>query len=279
MEERVAGSIGMVQKKLERAIAARSHSRHVPGFRSGKLNSSSLHRLSVGDDRVFKRKQEVKTKDVAVALVVDMSGSMAYSRLPVAMATAYALSSALDRLNIKHEVCGFTTLNHSKIPVEVRKEASGENAESYTRWEAIYQPILKGYDERLTTERIRAISTIEHEVENRENIDGESIEYAAFRLARRHEKRKIIIVLSDGNPACVSYHPNGRRMMDKHLKEVIRRMLACGLEPYAIGIQTSAVEQYYPKSTVINKLEDLPTTVMSAVEEMLLGGVQEHQIP
>ncbi|MFH4376904.1 cobalamin biosynthesis protein CobT, partial [Acinetobacter baumannii] len=93
-----------------RAIQARSKSVWENGLKQGKLNSSSLARLaSTGDCRIFRKRVESKTKDVAVSLVVDMSGSMCGSKIHTAAAASYALSNVLDRLKIPHEVICFTT--------------------------------------------------------------------------------------------------------------------------------------------------------------------------
>ncbi len=53
LDERTRQSVGVMQKDIQRMMAARSQSVKVPGFRTGRLHTAGLHRLAAGDDRVF----------------------------------------------------------------------------------------------------------------------------------------------------------------------------------------------------------------------------------
>lgn len=276
LNSRVASSVAPVQRHLERCIAAKSHSRHVTGYRSGRLNASSLHRIAVGDDRLFRRKVTSRTKDAAVSLVVDMSGSMSGYAIELAIQAAYAMSLSLDRLNINHEVIGFTTTElpyHAADGTSVREEldkaVSGE-ARRPSRVEPIYMPILKPFGQRLTTDRKAAFAG-SYQVNLRNNTDGESIEYAAKRLAAQKESRKIMIVLSDGEP----FGGWGNlEEQSKHLRSTVERLEQAGINTFGIGILSDAVTRYYPRNVVLNNMSDLPGAVMRNLEQMILGA--EH---
>lgn len=96
--------VGPLQKDLQRAISARSASVYTGGHKSGRLHGASLSRILTGRDDVFRQKQVNKTKDVAVSLLVDASGSMSsYDKITIAGYTAYALASVLDNLGIPSE--------------------------------------------------------------------------------------------------------------------------------------------------------------------------------
>lgn len=272
MENKSQSVCGLLQKHLERMIAARSRSRYVPGYRSGKLNTNSLHRLMTNDDRVFKRRHISRTKDVALSLVIDCSGSMSGEKIKLAMLCGYALSSVLDRMNIKHEAIGFTTTDYAHVD---RKDVERMYEEMRTsgrvgkmRAEPIYMPIFKPFNERLSVERRRAMASAPNSIALCQNIDGESIEIAAERLLSQKAERHIMIVLSDGCPAsgCM-----GMGFLAKHLKSVIEGLRDKGVETFGIGIMTNEVEEFYPNRAVVGSLEDLPTTVMHTLERMLLG--------
>ncbi|UDF05076.1 hypothetical protein [Asticcacaulis sp. AND118] len=98
-------------KETDAIMAARSQSYYVPGHRSGRLSSPSLHRLSTGDDRVFRRKHVHESKAVAVTLLIDLSGSMHGQKCRTAIESAWGFSQVLDNLKIKHEIIGFTSLD------------------------------------------------------------------------------------------------------------------------------------------------------------------------
>jgi cobaltochelatase CobT len=100
----------------------------------------------------------------------------------------------------------------------------------------------------------------------RENVDGESVLVAAMRLRSRKEARKIMIVLSDGQPACGGLRPALRH----HLKRAVKEITQMGITVVGIGIQTDAVKDYYPKSVVINEVAELPGVVMGQLRQLLI---------
>jgi cobalamin biosynthesis protein CobT len=98
------------------------------------------------------------------------------------------------------------------------------------------------------------------------NVDGECVEIAGMRVLRRKEKGKILIVLSDGNPACYTSDYDGLNM---HLKKTVENMTRAGVNMIGIGIESSAVTDFYPKSMVINNVNDLPPLIMRELRLLL----------
>jgi cobalamin biosynthesis protein CobT len=267
----VDAMISSIQKDVERAVAARSAAIYTGGHRSGKLHGASLSRILSGRDDVFRRKEENLTKDVAICLVDDLSGSMDGSKVKTAAYASYALSSVLDRLQISHEVCGFTTLRvSSKQKSDMAKHS---NPDGYSRIEPLYQPIIKGFGERLSpTVRQRFAIIANSDVEMRNNVDGESIYIAFRRLMLRKEKRKIMIVLSDGMPAAESTRRKDSHYgsgLNEHLKSIIKLIESSGTDVVGIGIQDRAVKTFYKKSVTISRVSELPGEVMKIIRGMI----------
>lgn len=75
----IDGLIGPMQNSLQRALVSRNKSFWRTMQYSGRLNASSLARLTVGDTRVFRRKEETRSKSYDVTLLIDASGSMNHS--------------------------------------------------------------------------------------------------------------------------------------------------------------------------------------------------------
>lgn len=99
------------------------------------------------------------------------------------------------------------------------------------------------------------------------NTDGEGVAEAYARLAKRPEKRKILMVLSDGQPAadgCSS-------LQQQHLRNTIGRIESEGCDVIGVGIESSAVKRYYPKWVVCNSLQELPKATMDMVSKALMG--------
>jgi cobaltochelatase CobT len=257
--------VGPLQKDLERAIAARSMSTWESGRRSGRLHSANLSRLIVGDGRVFRRKTESVSKDVAVELVIDASGSMNGAKIHLATQAAYALSSVLERIGIQHEVICFTTGASEYSYSEFAEEAE-KIGRRFSRTESLYMPILKGFNERLKTNVKERFGWLPNSRILRNNVDGECVEIAARRLLSRREASKVMIVLSDGAPAADGSGDDLR----VHLKQVIQKVSKAGVNVVGIGIKSGAVRQFYPKSIVIEDVTELPTRIIKELRHLLI---------
>lgn len=271
--------IGVMSKALERLMMARNRSMFVPGFRSGRLHSANLYKLSTGDTRVFRRKEEVRTKNTAVLLLVDCSGSMNYrDRIVKASDAAYALCTSLDRVGVKTQVVGFTTQSDMRTVHEADKQIDDLRDKKpdfkggFDRVEALLMPIYKTFDERLTPDCEQRIASLPF-LEMRNNADGECVEIAANMLRARQEERKILVVLSDGAPAMMNIYAGGRYGRDRaeqHLTRVVKDTEASGIETLGIGIETDEVRQFYPKCIVLDNVAELPTKIVSELSAMLL---------
>lgn len=278
LEDRVRGMVGVMQKDIERMMAARSQTINIPGFRSGRLHGASLHRIIAGDDRVFRRRTVNHSKDTAVGLLIDNSGSMGGGKMRLAMETAYALSQTLDRVGITHELIGFTTskasfLSHRKTKAEIEidqeiREEEKRLGHAFSRTEPLYMPVYKSFDERLnptTKKRIVDASRAADFLAN--NVDGECVEIATMRLLRRKETRKVLLVLSDGFPACYGSAPQQYSKLHAAVAFAEKAKVDC----IGIGIMSPAVKTFYPKHLVLNDLDSLPAAVMGQLKAILTG--------
>jgi cobaltochelatase CobT len=107
----------------------------------------------------------------------------------------------------------------------------------------------------------------------KENIDGEALEWAALRLLQRPERRKILIVLSDGAPVdqATLERNADRAILDRHLRQVIQRLTAnSGIELCAIGIRHD-VSFYYPVSRKIEQIPELADAVVALLDSLLVS--------
>ena len=259
IEEKTTQMTGVLQKRLERIMAARSLAVWTGGFRTGKLHSAALNRLFTGDERIFRRKQEARSKDVAVSMLIDCSGSMTIGqRLMMACCSAYAMATALNRIGIACEILGFTTV-----------DVKPQNLD-YSRVAGLYIPIFKSFHEpwnAQTKNRLASCALGDSEYYFMNNVDGESVQIAAERLLMRREKRKILFVLSDGLPASDGNNNDLRWHLNRVVEDFSR-----DIEIVGIGIKREPEEmkRYYPNFATLSKLEDLPGCVMNKIESCLL---------
>jgi len=269
LQDKVDHMIGLLQKDLERAIAAKSLSHWNPGHRSGRINSAALSRLATNDDRVFRRKVEATTKDVAVELVVDLSGSMDGEKIHTATQTAYALSATLDRIGIPNEVVAFTTGAGYCGDMTTLQAEQKKIGRPYSRVEQLYMPILKSFAERMSTETKKRFGWLPYTTAMRNNVDGECVEIAGRRLMTRKEKGKILIVLSDGAPHAYTPGVSGSATLANHLKKVVENLSRTGMKVIGIGIQSNDVKKFYPKNFVIQNVGELPAVVMKELRQLI----------
>lgn len=255
IEPLLDGKLSTLAKEMERAVASQNRTQYIPGRRQGQLHGASLFRLSMNDDRVFRKKEVRRALNACVQIVVDMSGSMGGTNIEMAMASAWALSDALDKIRVPNIVTGFTT--------------SGEitGARESSRSEALLMPVLKDWAERANTDIVRARCGKVTNYPLSNNVDGECLMALSSHLMCRTEDRKIMLVLSDGEPAAVA------KGLEAHLRQVtayIEKQL--GFDLLGIGIRTDAPSRYYSRSVKINSVGDLPATVAGALRRILVEG-------
>lgn len=260
--------------KMRRLLAAKSDCVKYGGLKRGKLNSSALFRVAVGDDRVFYKKTESVSQEVAITLLIDLSGSMfGQNKICVAMQSAEIFASVLSKLNINFEILGFTALTRSyhRMSKEDHKQYRdlAYPRGPYTRISPITTYVFKAFGNNYSKKEMkRMIAASETKgIKMEENLDGDSVEYALNRLATQPEPRKIMFVFSDGMP---SSRYEDHRVLSAHLKGVVQKAEKDGFEIIGIGIKTSAVKSFYENNVVVNNIKELPNVTMKELERILL---------
>lgn len=252
----IAGDIvATLAKDLERAIASKNRTQFIPGQRRGRLHGPSLHRLTLDDDRVFRKKDIRRAVNSCVQIVIDMSGSMKGSKkIETACAAAYTLADALSRINVKTMITGFTTSTSS---VRGKKE--------FNRSEALFLPIIKTWEAPVTGKQLMLnLGATVSTMILAENIDGESILALTQHFSSRTEDRKIMLVLSDGAPASQGHG------LTRHLKNIAKQIEEdSDIHLMGIGIMTDAPRHYYRDNICLNEVSELSETLIKQMQRLL----------
>jgi cobaltochelatase CobT len=263
LQSRVDNLTGGMSRHLRRSFVAMNRERYEGGKFAGEIDLSSLYRLRSGDHRIFKVKEETKTKDVAVSLVVDLSGSMNGDKLEAAIIAAWALGDCLQSLGMNFEIIGFTTKEGDY------EYPSHDDGKGYVRvGEGLNMPIFKAFGEHFGTLAKERLCGALRDMETWSNVDGESVLVAAERLSVQPEPGKTLIVLSDGFPASGSVNMT---LLGKHLVSVVEDLEKRDFNVVGIGIQSEAVKDFYRKSVVLNRVEDLPGEVIKQLSKAILA--------
>ena len=256
--------VSVMGRKLSRAFMAKRNRDWDGGREYGRLDSRRLVAAISGATHVFKQRTATPDVETAVQILCDMSGSMEGSRIVMARKVTAALCETLDRTTVAYEVLGFGTDEH-RLTNEARR-AYRDDRETWSRISPINIFVFKAFEERLSDSRASIGTMAKHNLHH--NVDGESVLFGHERLMRRPEKRRIMMVLSDGNPEF-----SGNAGIDErrqHLRDVIAHITKEGTETVGIGIQTSAVKQFYPRYAVINRLSDLSKAALDQLAKLLI---------
>jgi cobalamin biosynthesis protein CobT len=124
--------------------------------------------------------------------------------------------------------------------------------------------VVKEYDEQSNDEKI---------IENfakascfmSANADGDAILWAYNRLKNREQKRKILIVISDGQPAA-SRHGDCLEWTKKVVAQIEGEKQ---VEIYAVGIMNDNVKEIYSESVVINRPSELEAAILNLIKRSL----------
>gem|GEM_PF-825498 len=195
------------------------------------------------DLKIFETLARPETKDYAVTLLVDLSGSMG-DKIEETFKAVVLLTEVLNRLGIKLEIIGFQDeiipfLDFDKkINDSIRAQMGGMLRE------------------------VSASNPGGHN-NNNWNDDGPCLLEASARLAKQGAKEKFLIVLSDGQPAGKhSTYNDLHQAVKQILTTTDQRLIAIGLGP-----GTEHVGTYYPFSA--------PNIPVSRLAEKLAGLIRD----
>lgn len=257
---RMSGDVNVMRRKLERALMSKDNRDWDGGREDGRLDTRRFVGAYNGRQDVFKKREPRPEMDTALTVLIDLSGSMNGYKVRIAEQCAIALAEAVDKTGVAYEVLGFTQAGYSG-----RNCPNQSNGEPYSRYAPINMFVFKNFEQRLF-ECKGSMASI-HSSSHGQNADGESLMYAYARLKKRQEKRKVLMVLSDGQPAQDGNYIHGHYYLQKVVKDITRD----GTDVVGIGIADDAVKDYYPNHVVVSSVSDLSGTALDQLSKILLG--------
>lgn len=288
IDHAVAKTTGPMMKEIRRLIAAQSQVRRMPGMRSGRLHGPNLHRIIAGDDRLFSRREEAQSLDTAITLLIDASGSMSQERYALANQSAYALASVLGKIGIQFECLAFAdNNNHPEYP-NILQEAIAEgqkNPHDRTAYRVspLRMPVFKSFNETWRGNVQRRFAWVHNKggSEPARGCDwgftpeGDANEFAARRLLKRPEQRKILITMTDGQPGTSAVGSGKQSTFGPACKnfsrDMVKRIEAAGVDVIGVGIQHNGPASYYSNSIVVNELSELPVKILGTLKKLIIN--------
>lgn len=257
--------LNKIRRNIERALVSTQERTWRGGYEEGQLDGRALVRGMTGSANIYRRRQDTPELDTSVMLVLDGSASMNGEPARLAFQSAIALSEVFEKVDIPFSVAMFNTYAHETNEYKHGYKKGLRNADMGQRGHAISTWLLKDYDETLRRSRDRIELYSGAVRRGSANTDGDSLMYLYHNyVASRPEKRKVMLVMSDGEPRGTSNATEERRLLN------VCRFLDTKVDLIGIGVRAD-VSEYYPKSVAVYDADQLANETMKQVAKLLLG--------
>ena len=235
----VLGNSGKIRASLQGLVQSSRHDRPVNKRSGNHIDGRRLSRLIQGDSRVFERRSHKQAPNTAIHLLVDGSTSMAdsapnnrnHSLIKLAMESAMALALALEGISgVNPAVTRFPYNDTGNVvPLLKHSQKVRLNAPKFA-------PIVSGGTPLHT-----------------------ALWYAASSVLATREERRVIMVLTDGQPDDVDA-----------AKAIIKRCEATGIELVGVGICFDT-SHLFARSICINDVSELRSEMFRISRDLLLA--------
>lgn len=224
------GQANVLKRKVEKIF----HNMQKPilrGRRTGQLDAAMAYKLAMNQMDCFMKKGEVSEFDGCAYFLADNSGSMQGNR--------------------QENCCkALAKIEHAFQDVMPLKIVAFNADDCYS----VRHQVLKNWTEKVSSNG--SYNFLTHCYANGGNKDGYSIRVATEELLHRPERKKILIVLSDGLPS--AYEKNDG---EKDVNDAVRKARKAGISVISIFFgddsERSAFVKMYEKNCIITEPEGI----------------------
>jgi len=258
--------------RLQRQLMALARTAWRFDLEEGMLDTTRLSRVVVepGTPLSFKQEQEAFARDTVVSLLIDNSGSMRGRPILLAAMAADLAARALERCGVACEVLGFTTQSW-RGGKSARAWASAGRPAGPGRLGDLLHVVYKSASTPYRQARL-PLALMLRDDSLRENVDGEALLWAAARLRARPERRRLLLMISDGAPnerATLDANSDGL-FLERHLRGVVQAIESQGrIELSAIGIR-HRVDRIFRSAVVVEDEAGVGPALLSQLAASLV---------
>ncbi len=267
------GAVARLANRLQRKLLAQQNCAWDFDLEEGTLDAARLTRVITDPlhPLSFKHERDADFRDTVVTLLLDNSGSMRGRPIMVAACCADILARTLERCGVKVEILGFTTRAWKGGQAREAWLAAGKPANP-GRLNDLRHIIYKPADAPWRRAK-RSLALMMREGLLKENIDGEALAWAHRRLQARPERRRILMMISDGAPVDDStLSVNTGSYLELHLRQVIEEIeTRSSVQLIAIGIGHD-VTRYYRRAVTITDPSELAGAMTDKLVELFEEG-------
>jgi cobaltochelatase CobT len=264
-------NVGRLARQLKALLATPQADGWDGAQEDGRIDGRRLAQLvaSPTERRLFRAERIEPVADCLVTFLIDCSGSMKGQIESVAMIVDVFVR-ALETAGVPSEVLGFTTgaWNGGRARRDWLRAGRPKHP---GRLNEVCHLVFKAADTPWRRARRSLAALLKGDL-FREGVDGEALDWAVSRMDGRPERRRLLLVVSDGSPMDTATNlANDEHYLDHHLRQVVQRHEAAGtVEIGGIGIGLD-LSPYYGRAQAIDLASEVPNQVFREVLE-LIGG-------
>jgi len=239
---KVQGESGKIRAALQGIVQSQTLNRSQHACRGRRLDGKRLHRLPLGETKLFQRKETKAAPNTAIHLLLDKSESMGYPvtdsqgnpvglRMPIALEATLALALAFE---------GIPGVNPGVTAFPGRQDDS------------VYRLLEHG-------QRVNARTSAFSLTATGSTPMTEAIWFGSASLLRCREPRKVLMVMTDGQPNDTL-----------STLELLQRCRDSGIETVGVGLGLD-VSHLFPVAITINDLSELRAQLFELSKAVLLA--------
>lgn len=229
--ERVQSTTSKLRAQLLGLVQSHRLSKDRAAAAGRRIDGKRITRILSGDTRIFKQRVDRQEPNTAVHILADLSGSMQGQPEAIAREASLAIALALEGIpRVSPAVTYFSGYSDDPVRSAVRHgESVKKNAHRFVEFSRGTTPLAEG------------------------------LWYAAFELSKLKEHRRMIVVITDGDP-------NNRGACDT----VLKLCSNAGIELIGIGIRHHRIKQLFDHSIVIDDVSELRSTLFQLMKDQLI---------
>ena len=234
--KRLSGISKRLQKRVEQVLEDQNDGGVCKNLLMGNKINPAASASSHG--KIFKRNILPETKDIAISILIDESGSMSGNRIEKALEMAIIIEDFCTGLNIPLSIVGHCD-NCGRVQLR-----------NYIRFEDMNK------NRKYNLAEMRAGGC---------NRDGFALGYCIKNLLEREEENKLMIIISDGRPNSTGY---SGALAEKDLQSIKTEFERKGgrLIAAAIGDDRNTIKRIYGNSFLdVTDINNLPIKMASII--------------
>lgn len=238
-----------LKRRIHRYLVAESYRKVNPNKRKGSLDTRKVYRVFTGSDRIFKTKKLQESMETACTILVDCSGSMNDTFV---QDMSYIMSGALEYLQVNYELAFFREKSMGEVNRnrrEYQNHLGKDERDQYSRNESFMYGVIKPRHRRC----VGIIPYVNQLRTHNCTPLPECMDVARKELSTVHADRKILFVITDGEP----YYSNTNtykfnRAWKDYTKEVVAQCKRDGVETFGIFLDTGQGTELFPFHSVVH---------------------------